>query len=127
MAAHGDFHSCPPPALLLSSCGPSRSTRVWGERATRRDLLSPCPVQASMIAHFLARERGPGRRSPCQLKQGQMALLLGSPAHRKPRLSRGHRAHALLTAAGRGALLLCGTAVSKNGSTSGSERPPESG
>jgi len=34
LAAHGDFHSCPPPALLLSSGGPSRSTRVWGERAT---------------------------------------------------------------------------------------------
>src|SRR5260370_1081901 len=62
MAAHGDFHSCPPPAILLSSCGPSRSTRVWGERATRRDLLSPCPVQASMIAHFLARSRLHGKR-----------------------------------------------------------------
>src|SRR5258707_4963930 len=101
MAAHGDFHSCPPPALLLSSGGPSRSTRVWGERATRRDLLSPCRVQASMIAHFLARERGPGRRSPCQLKQGGAD---GSPAlHGRP-----SRAPVLLTAAGRGALLLCG-------------------
>src|SRR5713101_5463768 len=123
MAAHGHLHGCPPPALLLTSCGPSRSTRVWGERATRRDLLSPCPVQASMIAHFLARARGPGRRSPCQLKRGQMALQLCSPAHRAPRLSRGHREAVLLTAAGRGALLLCGTA----GSTSGSEIPPESG
>jgi len=38
-----------------------------------------------------------------------------------------HRAAGLLTAAGRGALLLCGTAGSKSGSKSGSERPPESG
>jgi len=53
-----------------------------------------------------------------------MALQLCSPAHRKPRLSRRHRAALLLTAAGRGALLLCGTAGSKNGSKSGSERPP---
>jgi len=52
-----------------------------------------------------------------------MALQLCSPAHRAPRLSRGHRAAGLLTAAGRGALLLCGTA----GSKSGSEIPPESG
>src|SRR5579864_3495321 len=52
MASHGDFQGCPHPAILPSSGGPSRSTRVWGERATRRDLLSPCPVQASMIAHF---------------------------------------------------------------------------
>jgi len=49
-----------------------------------------------------------------------MALQLCTGAHRAPRLSRGHRAHALLTAGGRGALLLCGTA----GSTSGSEIPP---
>src|SRR5205823_14779310 len=35
-------------SLAVVQAGP----RVWGERATRRDLLSPCPVQASMIAHF---------------------------------------------------------------------------
>src|ERR1700686_603092 len=96
MAAHGDFHSCPPPAILLSSGGPSRSTRVWGERATRRDLLSPCPVQASIIAHFLARERGPCRRSPCQLKQGQWlsssarAPLFASPESSSSRARPAH-------------------------------------
>ena len=71
---------------------------MWGERATRRDLLSPCPVQASMIAHFLARARGPGRRSPCQLKQGGAAgspALHGRPSRASPESwsSRGSPAH----------------------------------
>src|SRR2546423_2019411 len=101
MASHGDFHGGPPPAILLSSCGPSRSTRVWGERATRRDLLSPCPVQASMIAHFTRDHEDLAGAFPASVSQGQMALLLCTGAHRAPRLSRGHRAHALLTAGGR--------------------------
>src|SRR5947208_1024483 len=116
MAAHGDFHGCPPPALLLSSCGPSRSTRVWGERATRRDLLSPCPVQASMIAHFpLENEDLAGALPASSSREGQMALQLCTGAHRAPRLTRRHRARVLLTAAGRGALLHYGTAGSKSG------------
>ena len=80
-----DFHSCPPPALLLSSGGPSRSKRVWGERATSRDLLSPCPVQASIIAHFPARARGPGSPAlhgcPSQASPESWSSR-GSPAHR---------------------------------------------
>src|SRR6266581_7804018 len=58
---------------------------------------------------------------PAQAGADGSPALLARPS--SPRLSRGHRAHALLTAGGRGALLLCGTA----GSKSGSEIPPESG
>src|SRR5260370_28438766 len=60
---------------------------------------------------------------PASAREGQMALQLCTGAHRAPRLSRRHREALLLTAAGRGALPLGGTA----GSTTRSERPPESG
>src|SRR5438477_11000427 len=93
-------------SLAVVQAGP----RVWGERATRRDLLSPCPVQASMIAHFTRDHEDLAGALPASVSQGQMALQLCTGAHRAPRLSRGHRAHALLTAGGRGALLHYGTA-----------------
>jgi hypothetical protein len=38
--------------LLSVGCVPSGSTLVWGERATTRDLLSPCHPSPSMIADF---------------------------------------------------------------------------
>src|SRR5437868_11751268 len=107
-------------SLAVVQAGP----RVWGERATRRDLLSPCPVHASMIAHFTRdHEDLAGAFPASSSREGQMALQLCTGAHRAPRLSRRHRAAGLLTAAGRGALLLCCTA----GSKSGSEIPPERG
>src|SRR5258708_11490997 len=108
--------------LAVVQAGP----RVCGVRGPRdgTSLLSPCPVQASMIAHFpLENEDLAGALPASSSREGQMALQLCTGAHRAPRLSRGHREALLLTAAGRGALLLCGTA----GSTSGSEIPPESG
>jgi len=51
-----------------------------------------------MIAHFLARERGPGRRIPCQLKQGGAdgsPALLARPSQASPESSssRGSPAH----------------------------------
>ena len=77
-----------------------------------------------MIAHFpLENEDLAGALPASSSREGQMALQLCTGAHRAPRLTRRHRARVLLTAAGRGALLLCGTA----GSKSGSEIPPESG
>src|SRR5713101_4327075 len=80
MAAHGHLHGCPPPALLLSSCGPSRSTRVWGERATRRDLLSPCPVQASMIAHFPLENEDLAGAFPASSSRGRWLSSSALPA-----------------------------------------------
>src|SRR5260370_31219370 len=120
MASHGDGHGCPPPAILVSSCGPSRSTRVWGERATRRDLLSPCPVQASMIAHFPLENEDLAGALPASSSRGSWLSSSARPS--SPRLSRGHREALLLTAGGRGALLLCGTAGSKSGSEIPHER-----
>src|SRR2546423_8177083 len=89
-------------SLAVVQAGP----RVWAERRTRRDLLSPCPVQASMIAHFpLENEDLAGAVPASSSREGQMALQLCTGAHRAPRLTRRHRARVLLTAAGRGALL----------------------
>src|SRR6266480_3744083 len=90
--------------------------------------FSRAVVQAGpRVCGVRGRRAGTSSLPASSSREGQLALQLCSPAHRKPRLSRRHREALLLTAAGRGALLLCGTAGSKNGSKSGSERPPESG
>src|SRR5437588_10212146 len=72
-------------SLAMVQAGP----RVCGVRGHATGPPLTLPSSSFYDSTFSPGERGPGRRFPCQLKQGQMALQLCSPAHRKPRLSRG--------------------------------------
>src|SRR5437667_9866530 len=55
--------------------------RLWGERGTKRDLLSPCQPRPSMIADLLTDGEDLADDFPCSVKREQMSGHPFSPAH----------------------------------------------